>query len=498
MKNKIILVAMTLFIFIPMNAFAETIRTPEPYDYTKGFFDNEFFLQNMRETGNFSLPPEVYDNDLGKGAGFKTYGGLTLEFDIPVFIEAMYLNTNVYESGQTYYLKINFMNGQENIISFYKDYSGYLDLNFENVVKIQILSTDRVSVRELDFFGWFDTDYQADEPQPEVENISNLTFTATSNSIYFDYDLPNDNISHVKIISDGKTYETTKNSFTLDNLTENTEYEITFITVDTDGNESPGITVVVKTLEKIIEDVKEVKVQAKHNRVDLSWQLPQLDDFHYVKIYRKTIEELKEPSNFSLFTKKVFASEIEQGFEPFFETNGTYFNDLTVKPRSEYAYKLKTVTTDEKESPGVIVTAETPDEPEPEIVGGNYTETENGDFLYTWTEPTSGEVKIIVGGEEYATVPASQKEILIPAEDMKYIFGKPDVSLVPISEYGKKGKEFNPTNPLKNIDIGFNASDLLKSGVSLLAVIGPIVLLALSFVFLPRMIKVIKKANAKR
>lgn len=250
-----------------------------------------------------------------------------------------------------------------------------------------------------------------------------------------------------------------------------------------------------------IEEVQEVNIQTKYNRVDLSWQLPQIEDFHHVVIYRKTIEELKDIETASLLDKifganKVYASE-ETEYDPLFETNGTYFNDLTVKPRSEYEYKLTTVTTDGKESKGVIVTAETPDEPNPQIVGGGYTETEDGDYLFQWTSPTEGQVKIIVGGKEYKTVNASDKQILIPKEDMVYAFAKPDVSLIPISPYGKEGNEFS-SHPIKQIKIPFGANDLLKTGVSLLWVLGPFVLLAMAFLLVPKFRKTIVDAFNKK
>lgn len=250
-----------------------------------------------------------------------------------------------------------------------------------------------------------------------------------------------------------------------------------------------------------IEEVQEVNIQTKYNRVDLSWQLPQTEDFHHVAIYRKTIKELKEIQSASLLDKmfganKVYASEVTE-YDPLFETNGTYFNDLTVKPRSEYSYKLTTVTTDGKESPGIIVTAETPDEPNPQIVGGGYTETAEGDYLFKWTSPTEGQVKIIVGGKEYKTVNASDKQILIPKEDMVYAFDKPDVSLIPISPYGKEGNEFS-SHPIKQIKIPFGANDLLKTGVSLLWVLGPFVLLAMAFLLVPKFRKTIVDAFNKK
>src|SRR5690606_30948654 len=96
-----------------------------------------------------------------------------------------------------------------------------------------------------------------------------------------------------------------------------------------------------------------------------------------------------------------------------FETNGTYFNDLTVEPKTTYDYRL-TTTDGYTETSGVDITTTTPAAPVPEMGGVVVEPQPNGDYLYKWETPAAGQVKIIVGGEEYTTVPAEDKQLLIP------------------------------------------------------------------------------------
>lgn len=127
----------------------------------------------------------------------------------------------------------------------------------------------------------------------------------------------------------------------------------------------------------------------------------------------------------------------------------------------------------------------------------------NGDYLFKWEEPTKGKVKILVGGKEFAVVAASDKQILIKKADLKYdVFGNPDVKLIPISESGLEGEPINPNNPdggfggiggiddtFKNL---FTPNTLLKVSFALLALVGGILLLRMSFMVVPKLIELIK------
>ncbi|WP_409971520.1 hypothetical protein [Bacillus sp. Bva_UNVM-123] len=273
--------------------------------------------------------------------------------------------------------------------------------------------------------------------------------------------------------------------------------------------ETNGISIEVSTdAIPLIPEVLNLKATTKHDRINLSWSNPQSEFFNHIRIYRRLDEThtatIKENLiNELLKSKTAFASDTVTDFDPMFETNGTYWNDLTVQAATTYSYKLTTVNIADAESDGIIVQATTLEEPKTSIEGGGYEKKENGDFLYTWTSPTTGKVKVLIDGKEYKTVQASLKQILIPAADMKYdIFNNPRVSLVAISEDGKEG---TPTAPKPGqsggtggetgtVKIPFDVNELVQTGFGLLKIVGPFVLLGLSFLLVKPIRNVIRKA----
>src|SRR5690606_9865232 len=118
-------------------------------------------------------------------------------------------------------------------------------------------------------------------------------------------------------------------------------------------------------------------------------------------------------------------------------------------------------------------------------------------FIYSWKEPTKGSVKVKVDGKEYKTVPAADGKITIPKADMKYdAFGDPLISVQPIGENGKAGEELSEST-IRDLTMPFSPKDLLGSSMGLVMVIGGFVLLALSFLFVPKIVRMIKRAIGK-
>jgi len=479
MKSKIIGIATVIFLLTPLVVTKANTNTyfDTQTDYT--------FTGITQENFN-----KLIDNDTTTGHSLPSKTGFTILFNNPITFEGI-------EFTPTNLIRLDIYSGNTLLGSYITGSTDLSKVAFKDVTKVVVFNTSSSwsqPINEMDFIL---------DRVNSYNEISNLTLTQNKREILIEFDISNvsEGYTGSKIYRNGaliKALDSNTTSYIDTSIDYETTYEYKVTALYSDY-ETPGIS---KTGEKPIEEVQEVKVQAKHNRVDLLWKLPQDTEFNHVKIYRRTIAELKEIETASLLDQifgvnKAYANDEGTEYEPLFETNGTYFNDLTVKPRSEYEYRLSSVTAEGEESPGVYVTAETPEEPEPTIIGGGYTETEEGDYLYKWTEPTEGQVRVFVGGNEYKTVNASDRQILIPKEDMKYIFGKPDVSLIPISPYGKEGTEFNPTNPLKQINLPFGADGLLKTGVSLLWVLGPFVLLAMSFLLVPRFRQTIFNAAAK-
>jgi len=233
------------------------------------------------------------------------------------------------------------------------------------------------------------------------------------------------------------------------------------------------------TITPELEEIKEVNAEASHDRIDLSWSLPETEYFEHVNIYRKSVRDVQ---TFSLLST--------DEYDPLFETNGTYFNDFTVEEQTTYDYKL-TTEFQGLESEGVTVQATTLVAPPPELGGQEFEEQENGDYLVTWQQPETGQVRILVDGQEYVVVPATDKQYTIPASDMKYsALGDP---LVGLQTIGDNGEESEVEQQESNVNLPFGINELLTTSAGLLRVIGSLILLGLSFILVPKFIKVIKQ-----
>lgn len=241
-------------------------------------------------------------------------------------------------------------------------------------------------------------------------------------------------------------------------------------------------------------DVMELSAKADYDRVDLAWRLPKNDNLKHVNIYREKL-------NKTMFDRLLGVKSVSAAGDKIFETNGTYFNDLTVAADTKYEYTLTTESTEGLESDGVSVTAITPKKPGPEM-GGEETEVdEAGNYTFKWTSPTTGKVRILVGGKEYAVVNAADLEIKIPAADMKFTFtGAPDVKLIPIDEDGNEGAPTAPPPPDGGsgvVKLPFGPTDVLSGTFGFIGILSGLILLVIVIYFTPRIIQLIKKAMEK-
>jgi hypothetical protein len=321
--------------------------------------------------------------------------------------------------------------------------------------------------------------------EPLPPEISDLIFDADYKTIKFSWVNPTKTeFDGIKIFRNDVpvvTLERSINTFNDFGLTASTTYKYKFVAIYTDGYETNGIAITPKTtLPPPVEKVKGVNVSTTYNRVNLSWTLPEQEGLKHVNIYREKIEE--EPgffeSIFSLSGTKVYAAEPKTKI---FETNGTYFNDLTVIPSSEYEYTLTTQTVDGRESEGVNVNAKTTEEPKPVLKDGTYTLDENGDYILKWSEPTKGQVKVLIDDNLYKSVEASQLQLVVPKNDMKYtLFGDPKVSFIPISEYRTEGDKVTIGGGLiDSFKLPFDVTDLLQTIMGIIGLVAPFILLTL-------------------
>ncbi|KAF0994406.1 fibronectin type III domain-containing protein [Geobacillus sp. TFV-3] len=272
-------------------------------------------------------------------------------------------------------------------------------------------------------------------------------------------------------------------SYTFLNLHPNTSYEVKIVSKYNEGYSSLGKTAIAKTTIPV-EDITDLRVDAKYDRVKLSWTLPDSEFFRYVKIYRKKVKE-RSFWNQLFGATSVSAATTSDGYTPMFETNGTYWTDLTVTPDTTYSYKVKSVNTEGNESQGVTIETTTPSEPVPKIEGVSTTQNKNGDYVVTWTSPSEGIVKVVIGGKEYTVVDAATQQVMIPKEDMKTdFFGGYDAKLVPIGKFGTEGHAVQvPTVQGKKIEFPILFDDFVKTVINILTWAAPLILLSLVFIF---------------
>lgn len=397
----------------------------------------------------------------------------------------------------SYYVRASGNQLRMHFFDYQKNYLGYINepltldskvtiTEYKKVkyVAISNYSSTNININELDVFG---------KLSPVVkEEVTNLNLVNENEGVKITWKNPTNNFhfAGIKIYRNG-TLLTTLNKETevfLDNSIQlNSSYNYKITALYSGDIETEGTIQNIKTPEPLI--LKEVTAEPDVKRVDLSWKLPNNEKLKHVNIYRDTVQEQTALLRF-FFGESVKAAETK-----IFETNGTYFNDLTVEPETTYEYTLSITDTSGQETGYTDIEVTTLEEPPPVLTEGNLEETETGDYKFTWNEPTEGTVRILVGGQEYATVDATNKEIIIPKADMKYTaIGDPDVSAIPISESGKEGKKTKPPSTIDNVQLPFDYKELVNAGSQLLWIIAPFVLLALSFLLVPKLRRLIINA----
>lgn len=286
--------------------------------------------------------------------------------------------------------------------------------------------------------------------------------------------------------------------YTLSNLASETAY-----TVEVKAKFSSVLSdPVIVEFETVVgnKEVANLTATATATDVSLKWEMPTYRDLDVARIYR-------QKNDASMFARMFRSAST---YEPIFETNGTTFRDLTVSPNTEYTYRVTTVDLLDNETEGSTVRIRTR---QMSVSGGGTEVAENGDYVITWDSPVTGRIKVLVGGSEFATVPASDGRIVIPQSQMRFdLFGNPDVQLIPIDEEGNPGIPSRPgsgNNGGGNGGIGdivgggdaaeiLNPNNVLTSAVSLLAVVGAFLLLGLAFRVVPKLIQTIRTALGER
>ncbi|QGH32597.1 hypothetical protein GI584_00185 [Gracilibacillus salitolerans] len=215
------------------------------YDYHDGLLDDS---ENIADT---NLPGGGYDNDLNTGTGTTYRGTWFIEFVNPVDIIAYYIEGTGGNGAWRFY----FHDGTEIVLNDYAKY-GYFEFDqvFSGVERIEI-EHDGSSynlIKEVDFFS-----APTDDLTPPGE-VSNLSINEGYNSLNLSWSNPNDDdFSVVNIYQDDvliKEGLKDDQSYKVNDLEDNTTYHFKITTVDIFGNESEGKTIEGTTLEIVDSD----------------------------------------------------------------------------------------------------------------------------------------------------------------------------------------------------------------------------------------------------
>lgn len=336
------------------------------------------------------------------------------------------------------------------------------------------------------------------------DEVTNLNADMTYNSAKISWVIPNNPfLVGFNLYKDDqliKSLDKTVNSYDDIGLTELTSYNYKVVSIYDDDFVTPGVSNTFTTLEdKVIKEVSSAKAEAvSYKQVNLSWDIQNQHIFHHVNIYR-AVEPKKQGILQSLLGTIAFADTTPTKI---FETNGTYFNDFTVQPDTNYQYTLTSESTDGTVSDPVVVTAQTPVEPTPVYTSsGNYSVNQDGNYVFKWDQPTTGTVKIQIAGQDYKTVDASQQQITIPKTAMKTtVWGDPDVAAIPVGEYGTTGKvvALGGSSFQSALSMPIKSNDLLTTIMGLVGLIAPILLLVLVILYFKPIKRIIEKAALHR
>lgn len=332
-------------------------------------------------------------------------------------------------------------------------------------------------------------------------NVANLTAAVKdANSVVLNFTMPVDaDFSHLEIYRDGKliadNYKTT--NYTDANLERGKTYTYKIISVDVAGNKSDGATISQK-IDAAKKEVTTLRATTTDDNVSLTWS--NSETYDHITIYRK-----ENKTVFSLFSND---------YTQLAQVNANKYDDKSVAADTAYIYKV-TMTKSGRESDGVTVSAKTQKQ---KITGGGVNPIDptnpKTDYEVTWTKPTTGKIKIVVGGKDYKTVDAALLKATIKNADMKFdFFGNPDVQLIPVDSNGNQngdpvkppinggnggntGGMLPPPGALKNV---IDVEEMLKIAMPLLGLVAGFVLLNLAFRFVPKIIRTITTAaNQKR
>lgn len=485
-KNKKIttlLIAMILFL-VPL--------TPS-FAYEGGLLNGKTLTRGQDAYNPTTSVTAITDSNETSGVTIGAYAGndtIVYNFSEPVSLSSYRLLTSNF-SLRNLNLKAVLSDNTVVTISDSLSYDS-TRINFPTLSQVKKVYLENLSTSSLVIYE-FDVFSASVVPEIVYDDISSLVSTKTHEKVDLSWSAPSDNSAFVslKIYRDGSLIATvpkSQSSYIDTSVTSNTSYGYKVTAIYSDGYETVGLSKTVQTdplpdsdgdgipdIEDEYPDdpdnippeplkVKQLQGEAKSSiSASFSWSNPDNKLFQKVSVYQDGIK--------------------------LGETEGESFSVSNLKESTTYRFAFKVIDVNGAEGEAQEISIKTPSETVPDIEDAGFVKQPNGDYNVSWSEPTTGAMKILIAGKVYAEVPASDKGFTVPGADVKYnAFGDPDITLKPVSESGKEGE---PTKPPSNVKTPFTPTELLEAGNGLLWYIGPILLLGLSFLLVPKLRRMI-------
>lgn len=413
-------------------------------------------------TNGFYAPEKIFDGDLSTSGSINWSTTVYLSFKTPSEVKSIFTSSDRLGMG-IYDENGKFIYGYDAPLSYGElaDHSSKLGdiLKGKKISKISFnnRSGNSSPIKEIQIYA----------PMEVVHaDISDLSIKEDQEEgkILLNWSNPQNisDIKQIKIYRDGdliKSLGSTQQSFTDENIKLGNSYNYKISVLFSDNYETEGITKKITTTAEEPIYLRDIESNPSYNQIDFNWKNPE-----------KAIQEIRVLRDGKLIG----------------QTTGTSFIDKNVIPLKTYSYIFQVVSkfgtvTDSKE-----IKVTTLKEPKPVLEGGNFQKEENGDYTVTWEQPTTGIIRIIVGGKVYKEVSADTGKYTIPSKDMAYNpLGEPDVRLQPISQNGTEGDSIQ--SPGLPAEVPFTVHDLIGTGNGLLWLVAPFILLALSFLLVPKL-----------
>lgn len=403
----------------------------DDYDYNDGLLDQPEIFDVM------DLDSRHYDNDLNTNTSVAGFNRLV--FKNLYNIDQMYISTGGYGRAN---VTFTYYDEQSNSIQSieYNQNTGYHDINIDNVKEIRRTdNTYAMSIKEIDFFGSLSEVVPIDDVPPS--EITNLETNLSTDDVLFSWSNPDDeDFSHVNIYRDGKLIKSDyeKSEFRDTDLIQGETYNYKITTLDELLNESDGNNVSV-TFEFDSDGDGIPDHEDEYPEDPTNTQPPE------------TIEDVPEVQNLKI-------EAIPDRVDLTWDKPPKYFDKATIYRKKTGTATSLNISNLNPFKANKVYAAEDY-EPLFETNGTSFADLsvkENESYIYKVTNTYGGMESS--GVTVNTTIP---KPPLIDTSKMKLDFG---------------------------------VTDLIKSGNGLLGLVGGFVLLALSFVFVPKIIATIRKS----